>query len=97
MTPNCYLRSERLGRFLIGWLGQLIADGLNKLNEYQKLTNCEHRVYFEFSFKEPPQDFVWSDEDHEALVNISSGSPYWDSLRGRIAAAMEKREPALLL
>jgi hypothetical protein len=97
MTPNCYLHSARKGPFRIAWLNRLITDGLNELNEYQKLTNCDSGVQFEFSFKELPQNFVWADEDHEALVTNNGGSPCWITLRDRVVEAVEKRVLAQLL
>jgi hypothetical protein len=97
MTPNCYLHSERQGPFCIRWLNRLISDGLNELNEYQKLTNCVSGVQFEFSFKQLPQSFVWGDEEHIALVTEPEGSPRWNTLRDRIVEAVDKRELAPLL
>jgi hypothetical protein len=97
MTPNCYLRSVKKVPFHIGWLNRLVTDGLNELNEYQKLTNCESGVQFEFSFKVLPRSFVWGDEDHESLVTNPEGSLRWNKLRDRIVEAIEKRELALLL
>ena len=97
MTANCYLHSEKRGPFRIGWLSCLIADGLHELNEYQMLMNCESRVHFDFSFRQFPGSFVWSDEDHEALLTSTEGSLCWNMLRDRIVAAVEERELALLL
>jgi hypothetical protein len=97
MTANCYLHSARRGPFRIEWLNRVISEGLGELNEYQKLTNCESGVQFEFSFKEFPRSFVWADEDHEALVTNPESSLCWNKLRERIFEAVDKRELALLL
>jgi hypothetical protein len=97
MTPNCYLHSERRGPFRIGWLNRLLTEGLNELNQYQKDTNCESGVQFEFSFKTFPRSFVWADEDHGALTTALEGSLWWNKLRDRIVEAVDKRELALLL
>jgi hypothetical protein len=97
MTPNCYLHSANRGLFRIAWLNQLIAEGLQEINEQQNLSTTGSGVQFDFSFKQFPGSFVWSDEDHEALLNSAEGSLCWNTLRDRIVAAVEERELALLL
>lgn len=97
MTPNCYLHSANRPLFRIAWLNQLITEGLQEINEQQNLSTTGSGVQFDFSFKQFPGSFVWSDEDHEALLNSTEGSLCWNKLRERIVEAVEMRELALLL
>lgn len=97
MTSNCYLHSEKQGPFHIGWLNRLLRDGLSELNEEQRRTEAKHAVQIEFSFKELPKSFEWSDADHQVLVSRLKASPDWNILRERMADAVEKRSLALLL
>ena len=64
-TPNCYRRTERTEPFRIDWLNQVVVSGLMELNR-----RPDAAVSFDFAFTQFPESFVWTDSDHDQLLDL---------------------------
>jgi hypothetical protein len=90
-TPNCYIRTERTGPFRIAWLHQLVVNGLMELNRRPNAA-----VSFDFTFRQFPESFVWTDSDHDQLLTCAPNTDCWVALRNKIQAAVMNRERVVL-
>jgi hypothetical protein len=91
-TSNCYRRTERAEPFRIGWLNQLIVQGLTELNRHS-----EASVSFNFTFRQFPEGFSWTEADHHQLLTCDPSSECLTALRHKIQAAIENRECVMLV
>ncbi|MBN9663524.1 MAG: hypothetical protein J0H49_35325 [Acidobacteria bacterium] len=88
MTPNCYQQQGGIDLSGIAWLNSILLGCLEELN---RRTPC--LVSFTFAFRQFPQEFLWTEDDHRALVESEIDGCWPGTLRDKIQRAIAGREP----